>query len=253
MRFYSQHEEDRLLWDFFCGQVTGICVEVGGFDGETFSNTLAFEEHGWKTIIVEPMPSYSLKISQRRPSARLFCCAAGSEEKLIKLKIAHGAEALSTTTNSSHHLDRIRKEGGALEEIVVPMRTLDSILKEEKIEKIDFITIDVEGGELDVLNGFNMQLWQPAVVILENNHDKYNIDIENVMLSRNYHYFKKTGCNEWYVPSSNKSIVSPALRFKNYMRRKHVKYRIFMDFLGIKKLEKNIRHKIRAILANSFI
>ena len=146
MRFYSQYEEDRLLWDFFSAQVTGTCVEVGGFDGETFSNTLAFEEQGWKTIIVEPMPFYSLKISQRRPSARLFCCAAGSAETMIKLKIAHGAETLSTTTDSLHHLDRLRKAGVELEEIVVPMRTLDNILTEDKIEKIDFITSDVEGG-----------------------------------------------------------------------------------------------------------
>ena len=101
---------------------------------------------------------------------------------------------------------------------------------------------------MDVLNGFNLQRWQPAVVIIENNDYRYNTDLEKTMLSRNYHYFRKTGCNEWYVPSNNKSIVSPSLRFKNYLRRHRVKYRVFMEFIGVKQLEKIIRRKIKSIL-----
>lgn len=112
VKFYSQHGEDARLLEFFAGQTDGVCVEVGGFDGETFSNTLAFEEAGWRAIVVEPMPHFAEKIRARRPEATLFACAAGATPGEAKLVIAHGVEALSTTTAQADHLERIHKMGG---------------------------------------------------------------------------------------------------------------------------------------------
>ncbi len=245
MRYYSQHGEDQALWDFFRGQSNGVCVEVGGFDGETFSNTLTFEENGWRAIIIEPMPHFAAKIQARRPGATLFACAAGAAPGEANLVIAHGAEALSTTTAKSDHLDRIRKLGSRMEEVTVPVRTLDTMLAEAGAEKIDFVTIDVEGGELAVLQGFNLVRWQPRIVILENNDSKHCGVLQDVMLQRGYHYFLNTSCNEWYLPASETAIVTPLRRLKNRARRVAMLLRRLTEATGLKTLERAIRHKLK--------
>ena len=245
MRYYSQYGEDQMLWDFFHGQRIGVCVEVGGFDGETFSNTLSFEEQGWRAIIVEPMPHYARKIQARRPGATLFACAAGAAPGEARLVIAHGAEVLSTTTAKPDHLDRIRKLGSRMEEVTVPVRTMDTMLAEAGVAKIDFVTIDVEGGELAVLAGFDLTRWQPRIVILENNDSKHCDMLQNVMLQRGYHYFTSTGCNEWYLPATEKTLVTPLRRLKNRLRRLNIVLRGLTERTGLKQLERTLRHKLK--------
>lgn len=249
MNYYSQYGEDRALWEFFGSKSSGLCVEVGGFDGETFSNSLTFEENGWRAIIVEPMPHFAEKIRARRPDVTLFACAAGAEPGEATLIIAHGVETLSTTTAEPDHLERIRKTGGQAEAVTVPMRTLDDMLAEAGVGKIDFISIDVEGGELAVLAGFDLARWQPRVVILENNDRKRCGILQDEMLRRGYHYYTNTGCNEWYVPGSEKGIVTPLLRLKNRLRRLAISTRViskkFTEATGLKTLERTIRKKIK--------
>jgi hypothetical protein len=53
-------------------------------------------------------------------------------------------------------------------EIKIKVRKLDTILKELKIKKIDILTIDVEGNEMEVLEGFNIKKYKPTVIVLEN-------------------------------------------------------------------------------------
>lgn len=246
MQYYSQHGEDKELWRFFQGQTTGLCVEVGGFDGETFSNTLTFEENGWRAIVIEPMPHYAEKIRTRRPGTTLFACAAGSHAGETQLVIAHGVETLSTTTAESAHMERIRRMGGTTEEVTVPVRTLNDMLTEAGVEKIDFISIDVEGGELAVLAGFDLEKWKPRIVILENAQGKRDGTLYDEMLRRGYHYYISTSCNEWYVPRSETSVVTPLRKVRNSFRRLGIIIRRFTEASGLKSLERNIRKIIKS-------
>lgn len=243
MQFYSQYGEDQRLWKMFHEQARGVCVEVGGFDGETFSNTLTFEEHGWRAIIVEPMPHFAAKIQARRPGATLFRYAAGASPGEVKLVIAHGVEELSTTTGHADHLARIRKAGGRLEEVMVPVRTMDDMLTEAGVTHVDFVTIDVEGGELAVLAGFDLARWQPRVVILENAAGKTCGDLQDAMLARDYHYFANTSCNEWYAPRSDRTIVTTLRRLKNRFRRLKISLRNVPGYAAMKDWERRLRVK----------
>lgn len=248
MRSYSQHGEDRRLWDFFQGQPTGVCVEVGGFDGVTFSNTLAFEENGWRAIIVEPIPAFAERIRARRPAATLFACAAGSAGGQIKLMIPKGQEALATTAHQASHLNRIAQTGAAMEEVVVPMRTMDELLSEAGANKIDFITIDVEGAELEVLRGLDLARWKPRVVILELNV-RHSTVLERAMLGRGYHWLMNTGCNEWYIPATEKTLVTPSRIFSNSLRRCWRDLGMLShnarEAIGLRRLERIIRNASR--------
>lgn len=245
MQYYSQHGEDRLLWDFFRGQRDGVCVEVGGYDGVTFSNTLAFEEQGWQAIVVEPMPHFAAGIKARRPGSTLFSCAAGKAKGRIRLVIAHGVETLSTTTAMPDHLERIKRMGGRTEETEVDVRTMDDLLTEAGVGKVDFVSIDVEGGELDVLAGFDLDRWRPRVILLEAAGHKERGQLHDAMLRRGYHWYTSTGCNEWFLPETETAFITPERRLKNRFRRWHIRGQLAMEASGLKGLERRIRRAVR--------
>ena len=83
----------------------------------------------------------------------------------------------------------------------VTCRTLDSILKDNKVlEDFDFISIDIEGHELEMFEGFNLNKWQPKLVLLEDhvtNHKKHDL-----MKKNGYQVILRTGLNSWYVPAA---------------------------------------------------
>ena len=65
-RYYSQYGEDFILWNFFDYKEHGFFIDVGAFDGKHLSNTLSFEEHGWKGICIEPVSEY-FKLCKKSP------------------------------------------------------------------------------------------------------------------------------------------------------------------------------------------
>jgi len=64
-KYHAQYGEDKILHTIF-NKKNGYCIEVGGFDGITGSNTLFFEGLGWRCVIVEPMPDFIEKIKSIR-------------------------------------------------------------------------------------------------------------------------------------------------------------------------------------------
>lgn len=204
---YSQHNEDVILSSIFSGRSTGTALEVGGFDGITFSNTYFFEQKGWQTIIVEPMPEFVRKIRANR-QATLFECAAGSCQGKSVFTVAKGVEALSTLHPTGAQLKTMQHHGAILEQIEVPVRTLDDILESAAVKKLDFVTIDVEGHEPEAIAGFTLSRWKPDIVIVEDGSMGLDLNIRRIMRKKGYRRFMTTGCNDWYAPESDKRVIT---------------------------------------------
>lgn len=202
-KYYSQYQEDKYL-SRILKKEKGLCIEIGGFDGVTGSTTYYFEKIGWDCVIVEPIPSLYNKIVANRKCVVLNL-AVSDKNGETSFSIAEGVEMLS-----SLHPDkkRIELEKGKISEIKVKTKTLDSILGELKIDMIDFISIDVEGHEMSVLNGFSVQKYDPKIMILENNDFGMNSEIKNYLEPLGFIRFKITGCNEWYTNRANKHLYS---------------------------------------------
>jgi hypothetical protein len=81
----------------------------------------------------------------------------------------------------------------------VQVLTLDEILEQAGNPRIDFISIDVEGFEMQVLSGFDLQRHQPALLLLEDNFPN-RLRVHRYMKDQGYRLVKRTGCNNWYVP-----------------------------------------------------
>jgi hypothetical protein len=93
--------------------------------------------------------------------------------------------------------------------IQVPTRTLDAILAGAGFPRIDFMTIDVEGHELAVLQGFSFARHRPRVVIIEENVLGRTPEVERHMAGHGYVNFRRTGVNDWYAHESDRDLVDP--------------------------------------------
>jgi FkbM family methyltransferase len=197
MNWHSQYGEDALLARIF-ERPTGVCVEVGANDGATYSNTKYFEELGWVCILIEPAPHLFSQLQLNRKGIQ-FNCAASSKEAQMVLHIPQGYDLFSSLEPQSTMSEELSKTRTAIESVIVPVRPLDSILYESGVGAIDFVSIDVEGHELEVLRGFDLTRWNPTIVLIEDKSDLKITDVERHMATHGYQRFYRSGGNDWYT------------------------------------------------------
>jgi FkbM family methyltransferase len=167
----SQNGEDVLIHKFFGGRRTGLYVEVGAYHGVGFSNTYFLDALGWEGILVEPAPDQAEACRRSRPHSRVVQAACGRGGGRTRFKVVKGGAGIGTLSYMGHDLEherRIAREGGTIEEIEVPLLTLDEIVG-DRIGKIDLLSIDVEGAELQVLESGNLTALSPELIVLEDN------------------------------------------------------------------------------------
>ena len=195
----SQIGQDLILdQQIFKGKSNGVFVEVGALDGFGASNTWFFEmERNWSGLLIEPNPVEFNKRNQHpRPNSIFENCAISDVEMDINfLSIEGPCNVLSGIMEfyNSQHLERIDRElemysnhpeGHELysrkEQIPMKAVRLESLFSKHNITKIDFISIDVEGAELQVLNSINFDKVDINVFMIENN---YGLEKETEFLS----------------------------------------------------------------------
>jgi FkbM family methyltransferase len=144
----------RLIAAFF-GPRHGYFVEVGANDPRERSHTWHLEQAGWSGVLIEPRPELAGLLRANR-SAKVYAVACSSPENAGRALSLHVAGPLSS-------LDRERMAPGAAPErvIMVPAKTLDSVLEDAGCPpEFDFLSIDVEGYELEVPRGFSFKRWR---------------------------------------------------------------------------------------------
>lgn len=191
---FGQDVEDDLRRAFFSGTERGYFVEVGAYQPENLSQTFDLEQRGWSGILIEPQPDLAAELRRRR-SAKVYaeaCSSRHNSGSRITLHLAGGASSFNRALNSADI-----KPHGAID---VPVRTLDEILSEAGIPRVDFISIDVEGHELDVLDGFDLARWRPRLILIEDL--LLHLRVHRYLTRRGYRWFRRTGIDNWYVPSN---------------------------------------------------
>jgi FkbM family methyltransferase len=207
----SQIQQDIILdQQIFKGKTNGVFVEVGALDGFGASNTWFFEmERNWSGLLIEPNPVEFNKRNQHpRPNSIFENCAISDVEMDINfLSIEGPCNVLSGIMEfyNTQHLERINRElemysnhpeGHELysrkEEIPMKAVRLQTLFDKHNITKIDFISIDVEGAELQVLNSINFDKVDISLFMIENN---YGLEKETeFLLSKGY---KLLGNIQW--------------------------------------------------------
>ena len=158
----------------------GFFVELGANDGVTQSNSLYFEKYrGWRGLLVEPAPQNYLKcIQNRSEKSSIFCAACVSfdyAQEFVRIAYSNLMSAPiglhSDIENPRAHAQSGKQFLGDRElvfEFGAVARTLNSLLVEAQAPAhIDFLSLDVEGAELEVLKGIDHQSFRFKYMLIE--------------------------------------------------------------------------------------
>ena len=194
MRTVFPHEvENELKAEFFTPLRKGFFVEVGANEPQHGSQSWQFEQAGWSGVLVEPQPDLAERLRQVR-RAHVVAAACSSP--------ANAGTAMTLHVSGPHSsLKRELAVTGVVAEtkIDVPVRTLDDILQEAGAPSpIDFVSIDVEGHEVEVLSGFDLARWRPRLILIEDHVT--NLATHRFLTRAGYRLIRRTGLNGWYVP-----------------------------------------------------
>jgi FkbM family methyltransferase len=187
--------EKFFVWEFFDFATDGFFVEVGAFHSQELSQTWMLEKLGWSGMLVEPIPENADELRLNRPRSVVHQVALTSYEKAGTLKLHIAGEAGSQSGLIKNQQDAERKYQ---RNITVTATTFDSILGAEPRERIDFVSIDTEGNELDVLRGFDFSKHRPRLILVED--VVLDLKLHNFLASKGYRLLRRTQWNNWYVP-----------------------------------------------------
>ena len=169
---------------FFPDYETGTMVEVGAAGPDKLSQSKYFRDLGWRCICVEPNPKFAQMHRDVGNEIYEYACADYDADD-VDFEVVNTGSNNNESFSSLKVGDDIAKSCGYIGRITlnisninVKVRKLDTILEEAKISRINYIVVDVEGWELDVMRGFSLEKYRPKVIVLENNildkQDEYN-------------------------------------------------------------------------------
>ncbi len=203
---YGQFDQD--LWvrhGIAPGKRNGYYLDVGSADGELISNTKLLDDLGWKGICVDPFPT---NMSKR--TCQVFAQPAFSESgKKVQFRaagilggIAQDLSRYKATSAVAH---------APLVEFVTT--TLDEILAKARAPQyIDYMNLDVEGAELDVLHGLSLDRYQFGSLTVEHNYETaIREQIHQLLAAKGYVRVRSWEVDDWYVHSS----IAP--RYQNFL------------------------------------
>lgn len=174
--FFGQFLDDKVMNSYFSDNYKGVCIEVGAYDGKDCSNTLHFENKGWRALCIEPIPEMFEKCRQIRKEC-VNCCISDADKEPQPFTIYYHNEKQLSAVSSLAPDDRLIQSHENLvtstKTIHIETRSLTSVLNELNYPKnIDFISVDTENTELNVLKGLDLNTYNVKFFIIENNYEE---------------------------------------------------------------------------------
>jgi len=205
------HAEERAqVRRFFAERTEGFFLEVGARLPFLGSQTWHLERRGWRGILVEPIPEQAEALRRERPGSQVFEAACSSPDKrgTADFHIADlpGWSSLERYAHPEPETRRVYRQT-----IQVAVRTVDEILAECGDPHVDFVSVDTEGTEVDVLRGFDLERHRPDLVLVEDY--RYGLATHRHLTGRGYRLAHRTDPNSWYMPKDSPRM-RPSLAYR---------------------------------------
>ena len=207
---YSQNLEDYHLSLAFAGQATGTYIDIGAGHPVADNVSFWFYERGWRGIVVEPQKELVSLYERLRPRDAAICGLIGRENGEIDFHVVDRLHGLSTTREDV--AKNAQAFGAGYQTIRMPALTLARLCENHDLGTIDFLKIDVEGGEGDVLAGGDWQRFRPKVVVAEAVSPMASEpswqDWEPFLLAQGYQFVLFDTLNRFYVAQEHPEIIA---------------------------------------------
>jgi len=229
---YAQFLEDIILFLFLYDIKTGFYIDVGANDPKIDSVTNFFYLRGWNGINIEPLDDKYQLLKEKRPRDINLNITAGKEKGNTILYIYQGL----TTIMKNYSRPKATKK-------IVKVETMVNICKTYVPNGtiIDFCKIDVEGGERDVLLGYDFINYRPRIFCIESTLPLSMIPsyqlFEDVLIKNNYSFIYQYNINRFYV--DNKS------EFSNILRKRVTLIELYIEKYIERKKNNTLKNKFK--------
>ena len=206
---YADNGEDIIIQGLFNHKKNGFYIDVGCYHPVRASLTHLLYKKGWKGVNIDISKDTISLFNIARPNDKnINIGIADKEGEDFYYQSSHINQA-----NSFKFYDNVKK-------VKVQITTLDNIIKNLGIEKIDFLNIDVEYRDFKALQGLNLNNVRPSLIAIEDNDaydiaDVTNSDIYKYMTNKEYFLYSKLNCTNFYLDKRYKRNLNDILNTQN--------------------------------------
>lgn len=207
---YTQNLEDYHLSLAFAGRKTGTYIDVGAGHPVADNVSFWFYERGWRGVVVEPQAELAGLYARLRPRDTAVCGLVGRQNGEIDFHVVDRLHGFSTAVE---HVARQAKQFGVSYSTVrKEVVTLAQLCAQHDLGEIDFLKIDVEGGEADVLHGGDWERYRPKVVLIEavtpGSGEPAWAEWEPFLVAHGYRFALFDTLNRFYVAQEHPDILA---------------------------------------------
>lgn len=181
VKHYSQCGQDGFVVSLFGEKRGGTFLDIGAHDGVSFNNTCFLERAlGWSGICVEPHPTSFERLKRNRSCVCVNTAVAAHSGNAQFLQVEGQGSMLSglidTHSDAPHAHEYAAAHDAEVRLIDVEARTVAELLSSHGLRTVDYINLDIEGGELDVLKTIDLRGLAVEVLSVENNYPDNRIE-----------------------------------------------------------------------------
>jgi FkbM family methyltransferase len=198
---YAQNREDLYLWALVGHRSRGTYVDVGCNDERVHSVTKLFYDQGWSGLNIDANDAFAAGFAARTRDV-FVVSGVGAEAGELTFRQYDRHNGLSTfdeVIKSTHEAN-----GYPFVDKKVLIRTLTEVLDDAGISHIDFLKIDVEGMEPEVLQGLDLRRIRPSVIVAE---AMRAADCETILFAADYRLEFFDGLNVYYVDNAATDVT----------------------------------------------
>jgi FkbM family methyltransferase len=177
----------------------GYFVEFGATDGVLLSNTLLLErEFGWTGLLAEPNPAYFRDLQRNRSCTTSAACIGSRSGEVVDFLLADEFGGIADYADLDHNRQRrdaFRTEGRMIRLTTVSLN--DFLRQHNAPRQIDYLSLDTEGNEFDILQGFPFQDWTIRLITVEHNFTVQREAIRQLLESQGYQRTERQW-DDWY-------------------------------------------------------
>lgn len=206
MKYYSQIKQDQILNEkIFKNNKNGFYVDVGANHPTRHSNTYFFEKHlEWKGICIEPQEEMQKLLKEQRNCILITNGVYNKKTELEFCTTVTGLCGLVETYEPEHiqRINRESKQNNINNQITkIKVDTLENIFDKHNVKIIDYMSMDIEGSELEALQGINFNKVKINVIDIEDNYPKSKKSklVHELLIKNNFNFIGNIGWDRIYV------------------------------------------------------